>query len=77
MALTGFYAVLYYGILASITGGYLPVRSKNWWLIIFHLYLFLSFILLPLIIFLVSCLQTPSVVPDFIEVLIRVCVCCL
>lgn len=57
MALTGFAAVLYYGIIASITGGYLPFRAKNWWLVVFHLYLFLSFIVLPLIIFLVSAPQ--------------------
>lgn len=54
MALTGFAAVLYYGIFASLTGGYLPYRVKNWWLIVFHLYLFLSFVLLPLTIFLVG-----------------------
>ncbi|CAI8048359.1 Protein pecanex [Geodia barretti] len=50
MAITGFSAVLYYGIFASITGGYVPYRVKNWWLVVFHLYLFLSFIILPLIV---------------------------
>ena len=59
MALTGFVAVLYYGIFASITGGYLPFRAKNWWLIVFHLYLFLSFIVLPLIIYLVRAPHPP------------------
>lgn len=54
MAITGFSAVLYYGIFASVTGGYVPYRVKNWWLVVFHLYLFLSFIILPLIIALVS-----------------------
>ena len=54
MALSGFWSVLYYGIFASVTGGYVPYRVKNWWLVVFHLYLFLSFIVLPLIIFLVS-----------------------
>lgn len=54
MALSGFGAVLYYGILASVTGGYLPYRVKNWWLIVFHLYLFLSFIIFPLVVYLVS-----------------------
>ena len=54
MALSGFTAVLYYGIVASVTGGYLPFRIKNWWLVVFHFYLFLSFIIFPLIIYLVS-----------------------
>ena len=54
MALQGISAVFYYGILASITGGYLPVRAKNLWLVVFHLYLFLTFIFFPLVIYLVS-----------------------
>ena len=59
MAITGFSAVLYYGIFASITGGYVPYRVKNWWLVVFHLYLFLSFIILPLIVALVRSLPLP------------------
>ena len=54
MVVTGFAAVLYYGIFASVTGGYVPYRVKNWWLVVFHLYLFLSFIVLPLVIYLVG-----------------------
>ena len=54
MAVQGFWAVLYYGILASFTGGYLPVRAKNLWLVVFHLYLFLTFIVFPLAVYLVS-----------------------
>jgi hypothetical protein len=60
MAITGFSAVLYYGIFASVTGGYVPYRVKNWWLAVFHLYLFLSFIILPLIIALVRSIPLPS-----------------
>lgn len=55
MALKGIWSVLYYGIFASLTGGWLPVRAKNMWLVIFHLYLFLTFIALPLTVYLVSC----------------------
>ncbi len=54
MALKGLWAVLYYGIFASVTGGWLPVRAKNLWLVTFHLYLFLTFIVFPLAIYLVS-----------------------
>ena len=46
--------VLYYGILASFTGGWLPVRSLNYKLILFHLYLFLSLLIAPLLMYLVS-----------------------
>ncbi len=55
MALKGIWSVLYYGIFASLTGGWLPVRTKNLWLVIFHLYLFLTFIIFPLTVYLVSC----------------------
>ena len=72
MAITGFSAVLYYGIFASVTGGYLPYRVKNWWLVVFHLYLFLSFVILPLIIALVSSpLQPPS--PSFTSEILYLC----
>ncbi len=54
MALSGFYGILYYGILASLTGGYLPVRAKNLWLTLFHLALFIGFLVSPLIVFFVS-----------------------
>ena len=54
MALQGTWAVIYYGIFASVTGGWLPVRIKNFWLVVFHLYLFLTFILFPLVVYLVS-----------------------
>lgn len=54
MALQGVWAVLYYGILASITGGWLPVRAKNCWLTAFHIYLILMFVFFPLAVALVS-----------------------
>lgn len=54
MALRGLWSVLYYGVLASLTGGWLPVRLKNAWLIVFHLYLFISFIVFPLAVAFVS-----------------------
>ena len=54
MGLRGIWSVLYYGIFASVTGGWLPVRTRNPWLIVFHLYLFLTFIIFPLSIYLVS-----------------------
>ena len=47
MALQGKWAILYYGILASVTGGYLPIRAKKVGLSLFHLFLFLAFIFLP------------------------------
>ena len=46
--------MLYYGVLASVTGGWLPFRIKNGWLIVFHLYLFISFIVFPLAVAFVS-----------------------
>ena len=48
--------VIYYGIFAAFTGGWLPVRSKrpNRLLVISHLYAFLIFIAAPLTVFLVS-----------------------
>ena len=51
-----FWTVLYYGILASVTGGWLPVRKKNAWLIVFHLFLMLTFLAFPLAVFFVSVL---------------------
>ncbi len=54
MGLSGFYGILYYGILASLTGGYLPVRAKNLWLTFFHLFLFIAFLVSPLIVYFVS-----------------------
>ncbi len=48
------WAILYYGFLASFTGGWLPVRSKRPLLAIFHLVLFLIFIFVPVIVFFVS-----------------------
>lgn len=46
--------VVYYGIVASFFGGWVPIRSKNIKLIVFHLYLFISMLVIPLIIYLVS-----------------------
>ena len=57
MALSGLWSVLYYGFLASLTGGWLPVRMKNPWLIVFHLYLFITFIVFPMAVAYVSELQ--------------------
>ena len=46
--------VLYFGVLASFFGGWVPARAKNVKLVAFHLYLFLSFLILPLIVAYVS-----------------------
>ena len=54
MALQGKWAILYYGLLASITGGWLPLRAKNWKLTLFHLVFFVAFLCLPLSVFYVS-----------------------
>ena len=70
MALQGTLAVLYYGIFASVTGGWLPVRVRNLWLVVFHLYLFLTFILFPLAVYLVS----QQSVPGWSFVCVCVCV---
>lgn len=52
--MSNFTNILYYGLLASLTGGYLPVRIKNVWLSLFHLVLFLGFLAFPLVVFFVS-----------------------
>lgn len=57
MPLQGKWAILYYGILASVTGGWLPVRAKNVKLTLFHLAFFLAFIFLPFSVFHVSLLM--------------------
>ena len=54
MALQGKWAILYYGILASVTGGWLPVRAKKLWLTLFHLVFFWAFVLIPFAVFYVS-----------------------
>jgi hypothetical protein len=49
--------VIYYGIVASVFGGWVPVRSIrniDLKLIVFHLYLILSMLALPLLIHFVS-----------------------
>ena len=46
--------VIYFGIFASFFGGWVPVRAKNFKLTLFHLYLFLSMLILPLLIYLVG-----------------------
>lgn len=51
MPLQGKWAILYYGILASLTGGWLPVRAKSISLTLFHLGFFLAFIFLPFSVF--------------------------
>ena len=54
MSLSELGNVLYFGVFASFCGGWVPVRSKNLKLIVFHLYVFVSLLVLPLLIALVS-----------------------
>ena len=55
MSVAEFGNVLYFGVLASFCGGWVPLRSlKNLKLTVFHLYTFLSFLLLPFVIISVS-----------------------
>ncbi len=57
MSLSEFGNVLYFGVFASFFGGWVPVRSKNLKLVVFHLYVLLSLLILPLLIVLVSTIQ--------------------
>ena len=57
MKLTTTFRVLYYGILASVTGGFvIPLRDiKNWkYVAVFHIYSFIMFFAPPLGLFYVS-----------------------
>lgn len=57
MKLTTTFRVLYYGITASITGGFVfPLQeTKNWkYVAVFHIYTFLMFFIPPLGLFYVS-----------------------
>ena len=63
MGLHSLRTVLYYGILASVTGGWLPLRAKNCWLTVFHIYLILAFIIFPLAVAFVSVISIAGAAP--------------
>ncbi|XP_019858793.1 PREDICTED: pecanex-like protein 1 isoform X1 [Amphimedon queenslandica] len=46
--------VIYFGFFASFFGGWVPVRAKNLKLAVFHLYLFVTMLIFPLIIYIVD-----------------------
>lgn len=46
--------VIYFGVFASFFGGWVPVRAKSFKLTVFHLYVFLSLLAFPVLIYLVN-----------------------